>query len=161
MGESLETGQQAPAFSLSAAGTSDGSGQITLDQFKGRKLVIFFYPKDNTPGCTKEAIAFSALKQEFLATDTDIIGVSADSIKQHENFIAKHDLNMPLGSDSELQALNAYGVWAQKSMYGRKYMGIVRSTFLIDRDGKIAEIWSKVKVKDHAEAVLQACQGLQ
>jgi len=161
MSNPLEKGHKAPAFSLAAAGTSGGNDVITLDQFKGRKLVIFFYPKDNTPGCTKEAIAFSTLQQDFLAADTDIIGISADSIKQHEKFIAKHSLNMPLGSDSEQEALNAYGVWAEKSMYGRKYMGIVRSTFLIDRDGKIAEIWSKVKVKDHAEAVLQACQKLE
>jgi len=161
MSNPLEKGHKAPAFSLAAAGTSDGSEIVTLDQFKGRKLVIFFYPKDNTPGCTKEAIAFSDLQQDFLAADTDIIGVSADSIKKHENFIAKHNLNMPLGSDSELETLNAFGVWAEKSMYGRKYMGIVRSTFLIDRDSKIAEIWSKVKVKDHAEAVLKACQTLE
>jgi len=157
----LEKGQPAPAFSLPAAGIHDNSKTITLDQFKGRKLVIFFYPKDNTPGCTKEAIAFSTLRDDFLASDTDIIGISADTVKRHENFIAKHNLNMPLGADIELEVLNAYGVWAEKSMYGRSYMGIVRSTFLIDRAGIIAEIWRKVKVKGHGEAVLQASQALE
>jgi len=160
MDQPLEAGQPAPGFSLAAAGTHDGGDTVSLEQFKGRKLVIFFYPKDNTPGCTKEAVGFSSLREAFLAADTDVIGISADTVKKHENFIAKHDLNVPLGADTELEALKAYGVWAEKSMYGRKYMGIVRSTFLIDRDGKIAQIWSKVKVKDHAETVLQAAQSL-
>jgi len=156
MSEPLEKGRKAPDFFL----PRDGGGTLTLAQYLGRKLVIFFYPKDNTPGCTKEAKAFSDLRDEFLREDTDIIGISADTVKQHENFIAKHDLNMPLGADTELEALKAYGVWAQKSMYGRKYMGIVRSTFLIDRNGDIAEIWPKVKVNGHADAVLLASKSL-
>ncbi len=156
MSEPLKKGSKAPEFSLDR----DGGGTVTLAQFSGRKLVIFFYPKDNTPGCTKQAKAFSEMREAFLQADTDIIGVSADTVKRHENFIAKHNLNMPLGADPELETLNAYGVWAEKSMYGRKYMGIVRSTFLIDRDGLVAETWSKVKVKGHVEAVLAACKAL-
>ena len=156
MNNMIETGQKAPAFTL----PRDGGGTLTLEQFAGRKLVVFFYPRDNTPGCTKEAIAFSELKDDFLAEDTDIIGVSADTVKKHENFIAKHKLSIALGADTELEMLKAYGVWAEKSLYGRKYMGIVRSTVLIDRDGKIANIWNKVKVKGHAEEVLQASKAL-
>lgn len=152
----LEKGSNAPAFCLQR----DGGGKVSLKQFEGRNLVIFFYPKDNTPGCTKEAKAFSELQDAFLQTDTDIVGISADSVKKHENFIAKHDLKIPLGADPDLETLKAYGVWAEKSMYGRKYMGIVRSTFLIDRKGVIAEIWSKVKVNGHPEAVLQASKEL-
>ncbi len=156
MSEPLKKGSKAPKFSLDR----DGGGTLTLAQFSGRKLVIFFYPKDNTPGCTKQAKAFSKMRDAFLQTDTDIIGISADTVKRHENFIAKHDLNMPLGADPELETLKAYGVWAEKSMYGRKYMGIVRSTFLIDRNGEIAEIWSKVKVKGHVEDVLAVSKAL-
>ncbi len=156
MSEPLAKGHKAPNFSL----PRDGGGTLSLAQYKGRKLVIFFYPKDNTPGCTKEAKAFSDLRDEFLREDTDIIGISADSVKRHENFIAKHDLNVPLGADTELETLKAYGVWTQKSMYGRKYMGIVRSTFLIDRNGDIAEIWPKVRVNGHADVVLLASKSL-
>ncbi len=156
MSNPLETGSVAPDFSL----PRDGGGTVSLSDFKGRKLVVFFYPKDNTPGCTKEAVAFSQLREGFLAADTDIVGISADTVKRHENFIAKHNLNMPLGADTDLETLKAYGVWTEKSMYGRKYMGIVRSTFLIDQNGKIAEIWHKVKVKEHADKVLAACQNL-
>lgn len=156
MSEPLDIGSKAPAFSL----LRDGGGTVSLEQFEGRKLVIFFYPKDNTPGCTKEAKEFSQLQDAFLQTNTDVIGISADTVKKHENFIAKYDLKIPLGADPELEALNAYGVWAEKSMYGRKYMGIVRSTFLIDSKATVAEIWTKVKVKGHVEAVLQACKTL-
>ena len=156
MSNILKTSMTAPAFTLKR----DGGGTIGLDDFTGRKLVIFFYPKDNTPGCTKQAISFSEFKNQFQATDTDIIGISADTVKRHENFIAKHNLTIPLGADPDLGTLKAYGVWAEKSMFGRKYMGIVRTTFLIDRSGKIAEIWQKVKVQEHVEEVLQACKKL-
>lgn len=152
----LEPGQPAPDFSL----PRDGGGTVCLGQFKGRNLVIFFYPKDNTPGCTKEAIAFSQMREQFDALDTDIVGISADTVKRHENFIAKHNLTVTLGADVDLEVLKAYGVWAEKSMYGRKYMGIVRTTVLIDRAGVIKKVWSKVKVKGHVEEVLQACKIL-
>lgn len=152
----LEIGNKAPSFSL----PRDGGETISLEQFKGRNLVIFFYPKDNTPGCTKEAKAFSALRGDFAKADTDIIGISADTVKRHENFVAKYDLKIPLGADPELQTLKDYGVWTEKSMYGRKYMGIVRSTFVINKQGQIAAIWTKVKVNGHVEAVLLACQTL-
>ena len=155
MSELLTQGSSAPSFSLQR----DGGGTITLEQYRGRKLVIFFYPRDNTPGCTKEAKGFSELREEFSQAGTDIIGISADTVKRHENFVAKQDLKIPLGADPELETLKAYGVWAQKSMYGRKFMGIVRTTYLIDQNGKIAKVWPKVKVKGHVEEVLLACKS--
>ena len=151
----LQEGDKAPAFSLPA----NGGKTVALSDFKGRKLVVYFYPKDNTPGCTTEAIDFTAALADFGKAGTDIVGVSADSVKKHENFIAKHDLGITLLADEEQKMLNDYGVWVEKSMYGRKFMGIERATFLIDENGKIARIWRKVKVKGHVEAVLQAAQG--
>jgi thioredoxin-dependent peroxiredoxin len=153
---SLITGTRAPAFSLPA---TDGR-EISLDGLKGRKVVLYFYPKDDTSGCTLEAQNFQALKTEFVAADTEIVGVSPDGLKSHDKFRAKYGLNFTLASDEATAMLQAYGVWVEKSMYGRKYMGVERTTLLIDRDGNIAQVWSKVKVADHAEEVLRAAQAL-
>lgn len=156
----LNIGDQAPEFSLPANSTADGGAQnLSLADFKGRKLVVYFYPKDNTPGCTTEALDFTAAAADFEAANTAIVGVSADSVKKHDNFIAKHDLAVTLLSDEDHDMLNGYGVWVEKSMYGKKFMGIERATFLIDESGKIIEIWRKVKVKGHVDAVLAAAQG--
>ncbi len=151
-----EAGSKAPPFHLKR----DGGGEVSLDDFKGRKLVLYFYPKASTPGCTKEAIAFNGLKAAFAAADTDILGVSADPVKAQDSFKAKHELAFPLGSDESHGMLEAYGVWGEKSMYGRTFMGITRATVLIGRDGTIARVWPKVKVDGHAEDVLKAAQAL-
>jgi len=152
---SLKIGDRAPDFSLPASGDQT----LSLADFKGRKLVLYFYPKDNTPGCTTQAIDFTAAAKAFEAANTAVVGVSADSLKKHDNFITKHQLAIPLISDEDHVALNAYGVWVEKSMYGKKFMGIERATYLISEDGKIAAIWRKVKVKGHIEAVLEAVRG--
>ena len=152
----LKIGDKAPAFTLPAT----GGEPISLEGLKGRKAVLYFYPKDDTPGCTSEAIAFQGLKAEFASAGTDIIGVSADSVASHDKFAQKHKLDFALASDEERTMLEAYGVWVEKSMYGRKYMGIERTTVLIDRDGRIARIWPKVKVPGHAEEVLAAAKEL-
>jgi peroxiredoxin Q/BCP len=149
-------GDAAPAFLLPV----DGGGEKSLADFAGRKLVLYFYPKDDTSGCTKEAIAFNGLRQDFAAAGAAILGVSADSVASHDKFKAKYDLAFPLASDEKKGMLEAYGVWVEKSMYGRAYMGIERTTMLIDAQGKIARIWSKVKVPGHAEEVLAAAQKL-
>ena len=136
-------------------------GRVKPSDFAGEKLVIFFYPKDDTPGCTTENKDFSALKADFAAAGTKLLGVSKDPAKKHAKFIAKHDLTAPLATDAEEGGLSdALGVWAEKQMYGKTYMGMVRATYLIDADGKIARIWDKVKVKGHAEEVLAAAQAL-
>lgn len=127
---------------------------MSLRDFAGRKLVLYFYPKDDTAGCTKEAIEFSKLMKKFEKVGTTVIGVSKDSAASHDKFIKKHDLKVDLGADETGKAVEAYGVWVEKSMYGRKYMGIERSTFLIDGKGVIRKIWRKVKVSGHAEEVL-------
>ena len=151
------TGDLMPDIAMT---TPDG-GEIRPSDFKGRKLVVFFYPKDDTPGCTTENKDFSALKAEFDAAGTALLGVSKDPPKKHEKFIAKHDLTVPLASDAEEDGLSdALGVWAEKQMYGKTYMGMVRSTYLVDATGKIAQIWPKVKVKGHAEEVLAAAKAL-
>ena len=152
----LAENDQAPDFTLD----TDGGGTVSLSGLQGKNVVVFFYPKDNTPGCTKEAIAFSQLKPEFDACDTVIVGISKDSVKKHDNFKAKHDLTVTLGADEEAATIERYGVWVLKKNYGREYMGIERSTFLIDKQGAIRKIWRKVKVKDHAEAVLAEAQAL-
>ncbi len=149
-------GTPAPAFSLKR----DGGGEVSLKDFAGRKLVLYFYPKANTSGCTKEAIAFNGLRQEFEKADTAILGVSADPVSAQDKFKAKYDLEFPLASDEQTTMLADYGVWAEKSMYGRKYMGIERVTLLIDRDGTVAKVWPKVKVDGHAAEVLAAAQAL-
>jgi len=152
----LQEGDQAPDFNLGR----DGGGMVSLAEFKGRKLVLFAYPKDDTAGCTQEAIAFNGLRQELAAAKTALLGISPDPAKRHDRFKAKHGLELPLLADDAQEVLRAYGVWVEKSMYGRRYMGVERTTFLIDRDGRIARIWRKVKVAGHAEEVLAAAQAL-
>ena len=140
--------------------TPDG-GSVKASDFKGKKLVVFFYPKDNTPGCTTEAKDFTALKSEFDAADVALLGVSKDSAKKHQNFIAKHDLTTPLATDAEENGLSdALGIWTEKKMYGKTYMGMVRTTYLVGADGRIVQVWNKVKVKGHAEEVLTAAKAL-
>ncbi len=146
----LTIGKKAPKFSISL----DANTQKSLSDYRGKKLVLYFYPKDDTPGCTTQAINFSAVKEELAARGVEILGVSADSIEKHEKFRAKHNLTIDLGSDPEMKMLNDYGVWVEKNMYGRKYMGIERSTFLIDETGTILQIWQKVKVKTHLDDIL-------
>ncbi len=152
----ITEGSVAPDFTL----PTDGGGTVALSAFAGRPVVVYFYPKDDTSGCTKEAIGFSCLAEEFDAIGAVVIGISPDGAKSHGKFRAKHDLKVVLGADEERKAIEAYGVWAQKSMYGRAYMGVERSTFLIGRDGKVAKAWHKVKVPGHAEAVLAAAKAL-
>lgn len=148
------------AFPDVAMENPDG-GSVTPTDFAGKKLVVFFYPKDSTPGCTTEAKDFTALKAEFDAADTVLLGVSKDSAKKHQNFIAKHDLTTPLATDGEEGGLSdTLGIWTEKKMYGKTYMGMVRTTYLVGADGKIAQVWNKVKVKGHAEEVLAAAKAL-
>ena len=140
--------------------TPDGS-IVKPSDFRGRKLVVFFYPKDNTPGCTTEAKDFTALAGEFEKTGVALLGVSKDSPQKHRNFIAKHDLKVPLATDAEEGGLSdALGIWTEKKLYGKTFIGMVRSTYLVDAEGKIARVWEKVKVKDHAEDVLGAAKAL-
>lgn len=152
----LTPGDDAPLFSLPA----DGGGTVRLTELRGKIVVLFFYPQDNTETCTAEAIDFSRLNAGFEKAGAIVIGVSPDSLRKHENFKAKHSLAMPLIADEAREAIDAYGVWAEKTMFGRKYMGVVRSTFLIDRAGKIARIWRKVRVPGHAEQVLESARAL-
>lgn len=149
-------GDRAPAFNLPC----DGGTKLSLSSLKGQKVVLYFYPKDNTSGCTKEAIDFNGLKAKFAKAETAIIGVSPDSVASHDKFKQKFKLGFPLISDEDKSMLEAYGVWVEKSMYGRKYMGVERTTFLIDRKGKIARVWNKVKVPGHADEVLEAAKAL-
>lgn len=152
----LSEGMQAPAFTL----PRDGGGDVSLSEFGGKKVVLYFYPKDETSGCTTEAIAFTALKQDFAEADTVVIGMSPDPVRKHDKFRDKHSLDVILAADEDKSTLEAYGVWQEKSMYGKKYMGVERTTLLIDRDGKIVRIWPKVKVPGHAEDVLAAAKAL-
>jgi thioredoxin-dependent peroxiredoxin len=156
MATALEVGDKAPAFSL----PSDGGGKVSLAEFKGRKLVIYFYPRADTPGCTRESIDFSRLRAQFAKAGTEVLGVSADPVKAQDAFKKKHDLTVGLLSDETHEMLKAYGAWGKKSMYGKTFMGITRSTYLIGADGRIAEIWPKVKVEGHAAAVLKAAQSI-
>ena len=156
MASDLQSGDRAPDVVLA---TSDG-GTLTLAQLRGRPLVLYFYPKDDTPGCTTEAKDFSALKAAFDMVGVDIIGVSKNSAAQHAKFAAKHDLTIGLASDADDGVCAAFGTWVEKSLYGRKYMGIDRATFLIDAEGRIARIWRKVKVPGHAQQVLEAAETL-
>ena len=155
MAAELRPGDKAPDFTL----PRDGGGQVSLSDFKGSKLVVFLYPKDDTPGCTKESIGFSERLAEFEAAGARIVGVSRDSVARHDKFKAKHDLRVILASDEDGAMIEAYGAWVEKSMYGRQYMGIERSTFLIGPDGELIEIWRKVKVAGHVEAVLEAVRA--
>ncbi len=156
MATDLSAGDKAPAFSM----PTDGGGKTALKDYKGKALVLFFYPKDDTSGCTKEAIGFSEQRKAFEKAGAAILGVSRDPVAKHDKFKAKHDLTVDLGSDEEGSVTEGYGVWVEKSMYGRKYMGIERSTFLIDGKGKIARVWRKVKVPGHVEEVLDAVKAL-
>lgn len=152
----VTAGSKAPAFTLA----TDGGGKVSLSDFKGRKLVLYFYPKADTSGCTREAIDFSRLKAAFARAGATILGVSADPVARLDKFKDKHGLNVALGSDENHKVLEAYGVWAEKSLYGRKYMGILRNTYLIGPDGKVAQVWEKVKVPGHADEVLEAAKAL-
>jgi peroxiredoxin Q/BCP len=152
----LAEGSQAPSFTL----RRDGGARISLADFAGSKLVIFFYPRANTPGCTREAMDFTRLATEFAACETAVLGVSADPVKVQDSFRAKHKLSIPLGSDETHEMLEAYGVWGQKSMYGKVFLGIRRTTVLVDGNGRIARIWRRVKVDGHAEEVLAAAVNL-
>ncbi len=156
MAAKVTVGAKAPRFVL----PRDGGGEVSLADFKERKLVLYFYPKADTSGCTLEAQAFSRLAPAFAKTGTAILGVSADPVSKQDKFKAKYDLSIALASDETHEMLEAYGVWAEKSMYGRKYMGILRNTYLIGPDGKIARIWEKVKVPGHAEEVLAAAKEI-
>jgi len=156
MATELAEGAKAPPFEL----PSDGGGSISLKDFKGKKLVIYFYPKADTPGCTRESIDFSKLKGEFLKSGTEILGVSADPVTAQDKFKKKHSLKVALLSDETHKMLDAYGVWGKKSMYGKTFMGIVRTTVLIGPDGRIARIWPNVKVDGHAAEVLAATKAL-
>ncbi len=149
---SLNIGDTAPDFTL----PTDGDGSITLSDLKGNAVVIYFYPKDDTPGCTKEACGFRDNIAQLQKEGITVIGISKDSPKKHDKFKEKYDLNFPLASDEDGKVCEAYGAWVEKSMYGRKYMGIDRSTFLIDSKGKIVQLWRKVKVPGHVDAILSA-----
>jgi len=152
----LRPGDAAPPFSLPAT----GGREISLSDLKGRTVVLYFYPKDDTSGCTREAQDFDGLRDAFAACGAEVIGVSADSLASHDKFRTKYGFDLTLASDEARDALEAYGVWVEKSMYGRKYMGVERSTFLIDREGRIARVWRKVKVPGHAQEVLEAARAL-
>jgi thioredoxin-dependent peroxiredoxin len=152
----LNPGDKAPPFTL----PRDGGGSVSLADFARRKLVLYFYPRADTPGCTTEAIDFSRLKGAFDRADADILGVSADPVAAQDKFKGKHKLAISLGSDETHKMLKAYGVWQEKSLYGRKFLGVARATFLIDQQGRIAHVWPKVSVAGHAEAVLAAVKAL-
>ena len=152
----VETGEKAPDFKL-----ADDDGKIIqLSKQKGRIVVVYFYPKDDTSGCTAEAKDFSCLSGDFTKAGAEIIGISPDSAASHLKFKVKHQLTVRLAADEDKSAALAYGVWVEKSMYGRKYMGVERSTFLIDKSGRVAKIWLRVKVPDHASEVLAAVKAL-
>jgi thioredoxin-dependent peroxiredoxin len=153
---SLDVGDKAPDFSLPA----DGGGTLSLKDLKGKTVVLYFYPKDMTPGCTTEAQDFRDRVKDFEKAGAVIVGASKDSVKRHDKFKAKHELNFALLSDEEGTLCEAYGVWQLKKLYGREYMGIMRATFVIDGKGVVRHVWPKVKVKGHAEAVLDAVRAL-
>lgn len=153
----LKIGDAAPDFTLPA----NGNQTISLSDYKGKKVVLYFYPKDDTPGCTKESCSFRDHKKDFEDVNAQIIGISKCSVKKHDKFVEKYQLNFPLVSDEENTICEAYGTYVEKNMYGRKYMGIERSTFLIDEDGKIAALWRKVKVPSHVEAVKATIEELE
>lgn len=152
----LQVGDRAPTFSM----PTDGGGKVSLADLKGKAVVLYFYPKDDTSGCTMEAIDFTAAKAKFDKLNAVVIGCSRDTAKSHDKFKDKHKLKVILAADESGQVTDSYGVWVEKSLYGRTYMGIERATFLIDRTGKIAAIWRKVKVAGHVDSVLQAVQAL-
>ncbi|RWH75589.1 peroxiredoxin [Mesorhizobium sp.] len=152
----LEVGDAAPQFDL----PRDGGGSLSLDAFRGKLIVLYFYPQDDTTSCTNEAIGFSKLKPEFEKAGAVVIGLSPDNVKKHDKFKAKHDLTVDLVADEQRKVIEAYHLWVEKTMYGRKYMGVERATFLIGKDGRIARIWRQVRVKGHVESVLEAVRAL-
>jgi peroxiredoxin Q/BCP len=151
----VDAGQKAPDFDLPT-----DHGRVRLEDFRGKPVVLYFYPKDDTSGCTKEAQGFAAAYGEFRGLGAEVVGVSRDSVTSHQKFKAKYQLPFPLASDEDCKVVEAYGVWVEKSMYGRSYMGIDRSTFLIDGAGTIRQAWRQVKVPGHVEELLQAVQKL-
>lgn len=151
-----EISEQAPDFTLPVT----GGGEVTLSDLRGKPVVLFFYPRDDTPGCTTESIGFSANLSDFEAAGAKVFGISRDTMAKHDKFVAKHALTVPLLSDEQGDVTEAYGVWVEKNMYGKKSMGIERATYLVGADGKIAQVWRKVKVPGHAEAVLEAARAL-
>jgi peroxiredoxin Q/BCP len=157
MVKNLDIGDAAPDFELAA----DNGKSVSLRLFRGKTIVLYFYPKDGASGCTAEAVAFNALRDKFDAAGAAVLGVSPDSAASHAKFKRKHDLKLTLAADERKATLEAYGVWRRKSMYGRQYMGVERATFLIDATGRIARVWRKVKVADHAEEVLAAAAALR
>ncbi len=153
---SIDVGDKAPSFTL----PTDGGGKLSLKDFKGETVILYFYPKDDTSGCTAEACAFRDSLPDFSKARAKVIGVSKDPVKKHDKFKDKYDLTFPLASDEDGKVCEAYGTWVEKSMYGRKYMGIERSTFVIDGKGVVREVWRKVKVPGHVDQVLKAAQAL-
>ncbi|SPJ29441.1 peroxiredoxin [Falsiruegeria mediterranea] len=151
-----EVSDTAPDFTL----PRDGGGTVSLSDLRGDLVVLFFYPRDDTPGCTKESIGFSEQLQAFADAGAQVFGISKDSVAKHDKFVAKHELTTPLLSDEHGTMCEDYGVWKEKSMYGKKFLGIERSTFVVDREGKIAHVWRKVKVPGHVDEVLEAVQAL-
>jgi peroxiredoxin Q/BCP len=156
MADDLEPGKRAPAFQLQR----DGGSTVSLKDFKRTKLVIYFYPKADTPGCTREAIDFSRLQKQFAKAGTEVLGVSADPVEKQEKFKTKHKLTVALASDPTHDMLTAYGAWGKKSLYGRTFMGVIRKTVLIGADGRVARVWPKVSVDGHAAEVLAAAKEL-
>jgi thioredoxin-dependent peroxiredoxin len=157
MGMAVKTGGAAPDFTLA----KDGGGTVSLKQLQGKTAVLFFYPKDDTAGCTLEAKDFSDRAAEFAEIGAAVVGISPDSVKSHDKFKAKHGLEVTLLSDETKEMIQAYGLWVEKSLYGRKYMGVERSTLLLDPSGKAAQVWEKVKVAGHAEEVLEAVRRMK
>ncbi len=156
MTSKAKLGTKAPEFDV----PRDGGGRVRLKDLKGRKVVLYFYPKDDTPGCTKEACGFRDSLPDFSGLDAEIVGVSKDSVAKHDKFKAKYDLPFVLGSDEDGKVCEAYGTWIEKSMYGRKYMGIDRATFVIDETGMLRAEWRKVKVPGHVDEVLKVVRQL-
>jgi peroxiredoxin Q/BCP len=152
----LQDGDKAPDFEL----PTESGDRVKLSRLKGKPVVLYFYPKDDTSGCTLEAKEFTRLAKDFRKAGVEVIGVSPDSVESHQKFHKKYELDVRLAADADKEVANAYGVWAEKSMYGRKYMGVERSTFLIDKQGRIVRSWRKVKVPGHAEEVLAAARAL-
>lgn len=151
----MNIGDKVPDFTVPI----NGGGSIRLQSLKGKKVILYFYPKDDTSGCTKEAQGFKEVYEDLKSQGVEVIGVSKDSLKKHDKFAEKYELPFPLGSDEAGTLCESYGVWVQKSMYGRKYMGIERSTFVIDEDGNLLKMWRKVKVPGHVDAVLEALKA--
>lgn len=156
MAKELKPGDPAPLFDLPAA----GAGRVSLGKLKGKRVVLYFYPKDDTPGCTTEALNFTEKTKAFATANTVIVGVSRDSVAKHDKFAAKHGLKLLLASDEDGKVCEAYGVWVEKTLYGRVYWGVERATFLIDEKGRIAHVWRKVRVPKHVDEVLKEVKAL-